>query len=205
MIVDLSTLSPNQVYHTFTQTLIPRPVAWVLSDNGNGSYNLAPFSYFTGVSSAPPILMLSVGKKPDGTIKDTWRNIEERNHFIVHIAHRGLAPQVSESAATLPHGESELQRLQLETVAFADGISELPRLKDCRVAFVCEKERILEIGDVPQGLIFGLVKHIYIDDSAATLKDGRLTVDPAAIDPVSRLGGTNFGLFGDVISVPRPK
>lgn len=205
MIVDLSSLSPNQVYHTFTQTLIPRPVAWVLSDNGDGSHNLAPFSYFTGVSSAPPILMISVGKKPDGSIKDTWRNVDERGHFVVHIAHRDLAKPVSDSAASLPHGESELKQLRLETVPFEEGICSLPRLKDCRIAFVCEKERIIEIGSVPQGLIFGLVRYIYIDDSVASLEDGRLTVDATQVDPLSRLGGIQFGLFGDVISVPRPK
>jgi flavin reductase (DIM6/NTAB) family NADH-FMN oxidoreductase RutF len=51
MILDLKDLSPNQVYYQFIQTLIPRPIAWVLTDNGNGSFNLAPFSYFNGIAS----------------------------------------------------------------------------------------------------------------------------------------------------------
>lgn len=43
MHLNLSDLSANQAYHTLTQTLIPRPVAWVLSDSGNDSLNLALF------------------------------------------------------------------------------------------------------------------------------------------------------------------
>ena len=85
MYLDLSQLSASQVYFTMTQTLIPRPIAWVLSDNGNDSLNLAPFSYFNAVSSDPPLIMLSVGFKPDGTHKDTAINIEQRKDFIVHL------------------------------------------------------------------------------------------------------------------------
>jgi flavin reductase (DIM6/NTAB) family NADH-FMN oxidoreductase RutF len=61
-----------------------------LSENENGGFNLAPFSYFNAVSSDPPLLMLSVGKKPDGSPKDTRVNIEQRSRFVIHIAHREL-------------------------------------------------------------------------------------------------------------------
>ena len=74
MYLNLSDLSASQVYHTLTQTLIPRPVAWVLSDSGNDGLNLAPFSYFNAVCSDPPLVMISVGKKPDGNQKDTCSN-----------------------------------------------------------------------------------------------------------------------------------
>ncbi len=83
MIIDTCELSANRIYHTMIQTIIPRPVAWVLSDNGKDDcrqsvslteqperFNLAPFSYFTPVSSKPPVLMFSVGKKPNGSPKD---------------------------------------------------------------------------------------------------------------------------------------
>ena len=46
MNIDLTELSQNQVYHTMTQTVVPRPIAWVLSEHENGKLNLAPFSYF---------------------------------------------------------------------------------------------------------------------------------------------------------------
>ena len=53
MILDLDQLSPSQTYFQMIQTLIPRPIAWVLSEHANGSLNLAPFSSFTAVGAEP--------------------------------------------------------------------------------------------------------------------------------------------------------
>jgi len=79
MELDISSLSPNQVYHTLIQSIVPRPIAWVLSENSDKSHNLAPFSYFTAVSSDPALLMFSLGKRPDNNArKDTLVNITER-------------------------------------------------------------------------------------------------------------------------------
>lgn len=202
MIVDFESLSPNQVYHTLVQTLIPRPVAWVLSDNGDGGYNLAPFSFFTGVSSRPPLIVLSIGHKPQGGKKDTWVNIEERQHFVVHIAHGGLAKEVTESSATLPHGESEVKMLGLDTAPF-DGFA-LPRIVGPRVAYGCQRYQVIEVGQAPQGLILGRVERMFVDDSVVREHPSRLILDPRTIDPLGRLGGSDYALFGEVITIPRP-
>jgi flavin reductase (DIM6/NTAB) family NADH-FMN oxidoreductase RutF len=145
MYFDFAEFSPNQAYFTMTQTLVPRPIAWVLTENAAGDYNLAPFSYFNAVCSDPPLVMLSIGRKPDGSPKDTRVNIEQRGHFVAHIAHREQAKPMTESSATLDYGDSELARLGLDTVPF-QGFG-LPRLADCRVAFACERYEIREIGN----------------------------------------------------------
>ena len=74
MIIQFADLKPLQRYHMMTQTIIPRPIAWVLTENDNGSSNLAPFSYFTALCSDPALVVLSIGKKPDGSLKDTRHN-----------------------------------------------------------------------------------------------------------------------------------
>jgi flavin reductase (DIM6/NTAB) family NADH-FMN oxidoreductase RutF len=202
MIFDLSEMSPSRVYYTMIQTVVPRPVAWVLSDNGNDSLNLAPFSYFNGVASDPPLIMLSIGEKPDGTPKDTRVNIIERDEFVVHIAHRELAEKVTESSRVLAAGESELNAIGLETVAFEG--SRLPRLKDCRVALACKRYRVEDITPT-QALILGEVTSIYVDDSAvSTDEKGRVKIHADKIDPITRLGGNEYGVFGNIIDVPRP-
>lgn len=204
MYIDLSTLSANQVYYSMIQTIIPRPVAWVLSENENSSFNLAPFSYFTAVSSRPPIIMLSVGKKPDGSYKDTRMNIEARSHFVVHIAHEDMVVDVTESSRNLPLGDSELDRAGLKTQVFEN--FPLPRLADCRIALACECHSIQELGEVPQSLVFGQVKSIFVDDTVGHIDaNGHLNVDAAAVQPIARLGGDEYATFGKVISVPRPK
>ncbi len=203
MHIDLSTLSPNQVYFSMIQSVLPRPIAWVLSENENSSYNLAPFSYFNAVCSNPPMIMLSIGKKPDGSIKDSRVNIEARKQFVVHIAHREMAKHVTATSASLPAGESELEKEGLEIAPFED--FRIPRLADCRIAFACEYDTTHELGPDKQGMILATVKHIYLSDDVATHDGKRLVINPAAVDPIARLGGNDYTTFGEVITVPRPK
>ncbi|MDU0355134.1 flavin reductase family protein [Paraglaciecola aquimarina] len=194
MIFDFAQMSANRVYHTMIQTLTPRPVAWVLTENENTSLNLAPFSYFNAVSSDPPLLMLSIGKKSDGCEKDTRFNIIQRSHFVVHIAHRELATVVTSSAAELPEGESELELLGLATTDFEDFA--LPRLSACRVAYACEKYRVEDITS-KQAMILGLIKKVYIDDEIVLpATNSRLKVDPVKLDALGRLGGDDYGYLG---------
>jgi flavin reductase (DIM6/NTAB) family NADH-FMN oxidoreductase RutF len=91
MLLDFTRLPEHEIHRVMLQTIVPRPIAWMLSDNGDGGYNLAPFSYFSGITSEPPLSMISAGRKADGSRKDTWRNIEERADFVVHIASPPLA------------------------------------------------------------------------------------------------------------------
>jgi len=203
MYLELSELTPGQVYGHMIQTLLPRPVAWVLSQNANGSLNLAPFSYFNAVCSDPPLVMLSIGKKPDGSEKDTRVNIRDRKHFVIHIAHREMAEAVTASSATLPAGESELERLGLQTAVFEG--SPLPRLVDCRIAYACERYEIRELGPQAQALILGRVNRLFIDDAVLVADaKGRVKVAAERVDPIGRLGGSEYVTFGELLNIPRP-
>jgi flavin reductase (DIM6/NTAB) family NADH-FMN oxidoreductase RutF len=204
MYVAFDELSPPQVYQQMVQTLIPRPVAWVLSRNRDGGLNLAPFSYFNAVCSDPPLIMLSIGHKPDGSPKDTRLNIQERGDFVVHIAHRELAGVLTETSATLAEGESELGRSGLRTVAF-EGFG-LPRLADCRIAYGCERYEVREIGGARQALILGRLRRMFVDDSVLSRDaEGRTRVAADRVDPLGRLGGTEYVTFGEILRVPRPE
>ena len=101
MHLDFKELTPNQCYGAMVQTIVPRPIAWVLSDNGDHSFNVAPFSFFNGICSDPPIIMLSVGKKDESEEKDTRVNIRERNLFVVNISSTRHINQVNATSACL--------------------------------------------------------------------------------------------------------
>jgi len=203
MHLSFTELSPRQIYRLMTQTIVPRPIAWVLSDNGDGGFNLAPFSYFNGICSTPPLCMISVGHKRDGSKKDTWRNIEERADYVLHITSAEHAELVSATAASLPHGESEITASGLSTAPLEG--SRLPRVVGPKVALVCRKHRILELGEGPQGVIFGEITAAWIDDEVVLETDGNPLLDPRRLDPLSRLGGNDYGTLGDVRSVERPR
>ena len=48
MNIDFGALSASEAYHLMTQTVVPRPIVWVRTENEpaneTGSYNLAPVS-----------------------------------------------------------------------------------------------------------------------------------------------------------------
>lgn len=215
MIVNLSDFSENQRYHLMTQTIIPRPIAWVLTTADNEEINskdlnLAPFSYFTAVSSTPALLMLSVGKKPTGEPKDTLVNVIKNKKMVIHIASEQQAGLVTQTAATLPHRESELnladrsKELNLSTVSF-EGFS-LPRLAQCNIAFGCELYEIKEIGDSTLTLIFVEVKQLYINDDVMSLDTkNRIKVNAEKVNPLARLGGGEYSAINIPFTKVRPK
>lgn len=202
MNIDMTTLAPSQVYHLLTQTIIPRPVAWVLTESDSENYNLAPFSYFTAISSQPPLLMFSVGSKPSGEMKDTVRNVLETGKMVIHIASVDLAEAVTESAATLPYGESEVDAGHIDLCPLEE--FELPRVKECSIAFGCKLYEIKEIGDAPQYLVFAEIEQVYIDPQMIAERDDRLKVDAMSVNPLCRLGGAEYAVLEKSFSIARP-
>ena len=210
MIINFSDYSASQRYHLMTQTIIPRPIAWVLTNSTNGknnqnNLNLAPFSYFTAISSEPALLMLSVGKKPNGDIKDTLANVLKNKKMVIHIAGENLADIVTQTAASLDHGDSELAIINdevLNTVPF-DGFT-LPRLAQCDIAYACELFEIKEIGDVPQTLIFVEVKQLYVSPKVTTVNDGRVKIHADSVNPLARLGASEYSGITTPFKKARP-
>lgn len=190
------------IYHLMIQTIVPRPIAWILTNHGS-VLNLAPFSFFMGITSNPPLLAVSIGQKRDGSKKDTWANIEDNGDFVIHIPGRGFEKEVTMSSAELARDKSEVTESGLTTVPF-EGFS-LPRLAGVPVAFACTREQIIEIGNGPQGLIIGKIQRVFLDDSVVT-KDpsGRTKIEIQTLDPLARLGGNDFGFVGETLSIPRP-
>lgn len=203
MHIDFSNLSPNQIYHTIIQSVIPRPIAWVLTENDTGDYNLAPFSYFTPVSSNPPLLMFSVGKKGVNTKKDTLTNIEKRTDFVIHIAQADLAEELNQSSATLEYGESELTNSSLTTIPM-DGFS-IPRIKQTKIAFACSLHEIKEVGNTPMSLVFAEIKSAYICDSIISNEGKHNTIHANELNPLSRLGGNDYATLSEPFTLGRPK
>lgn len=202
MMIDFDSTKPMTRYHLMTQTAIPRPIAWILSSNEDLSLNLAPFSYFNAVCSEPPLLAVSVGKKPGGELKDTRQNLLSGRDFVIHIASVSQAEQLNGSAAAFEYGESEVSMLDLNTTNFPG--CNVPRLSDCMVAYHCELYDVHELGPERQAVIYAQVKQLYVDDQVIDKKDNRYQINPYKIDPLCRLGGSFYGTVKDVFSLKRP-
>ncbi len=203
MDIDFSQLSASAAYFMLTQTIVPRPIAWILSENADGSLNLAPFSFFNALCSDPPLLGVSIGKKTDGALKDTRTNILERQHFVLHIAQQDLLPLLNASAASLPQNVSEVTQLGLATTPMANFT--LPRLTDCYVALACTYAREMPLND-DFAFVVAEVKHLYLAEQVAERDaKGRVKVNSAALQPLARLGAGEYATLGEVIKLATPR
>ena len=76
MFFDPATLPERQRYKIATGTILPRPIAWVSSMDGQGRLNLAPFSYFT-VAATDPLTLIVCPQLRAGEKKDNFASGEE--------------------------------------------------------------------------------------------------------------------------------
>ncbi len=204
MLLSAQEMASADIYHTLTQIIIPRPIAWVLSPNDDAflSFNLAPFSFFNAVCSDPPLLMLSMGSKTDGSLKDSCRNLLERQHCVVHIGSEEHTQAISDTARELKFGESEVMQAGLELVAFEE--TGMKRLQGVPIAMACRLHQHLEVGNKPQHLLLVEVEHFWIDDECCYQDTrGRTRVDADRVRPLARLGGSEYARLGEVLRVQR--
>ncbi len=201
MRIDFATLKPREIYQWMISTILPRPIAWVSTLDKNGVTNLAPFSFFQGVTSAPPTLMIVPVNNRDGTPKDTVRNLADVPEFVVNLVSFPLTEQMNATATPLPPGQSEFTHFNIAHTP-SEKIRP-PRVAAARAAYECTVDRIVQIGEGPlaANVIFGRIHLLHLD--GATLgPDGY--PDPAKLDLVARLGGDHYLRANETFTVARP-
>lgn len=195
MQIDPAALPARDAYRLMISCIIPRPIAFVTTLSREGVSNLAPFSFFNGVSSDPPVISIAVGSKRDGSKKDTWRNIEETGEFVVNVVVPELMDAVIVGARELPHNVSELDlsgQPSLPCVRVKP-----PRLAASPVSLECTLLKIVEVEDT--GLILGRVVMVHAKDEI--VDGGR--VDPRRLTFVGRMGGDLYCRVTDLFEQKR--
>jgi len=195
MLVSPFDIPAKDRYKIATGTILPRPIAWVSTVDGDGVPNLAPFSFFTVASSDPLTLLFSCSYKPDGSKKDTWVNAETSGEFVVNLTNQTTAEAMNITATTFPHGVSEFEAAGL-TTAPCRTVS-APRVLEAPVSFECTLTQIVEVGG--HAVIFGAVQMIHIDDA---VYDGNY-VSLAAMQPIGRLAGSGYCRVTDLFEMVR--
>ena len=188
-------LSQREAYSLLVDSIVPRPIAWVSTASAAGVPNLAPFSFFTGVSARPPTLALSIASRvvraADGSrqvrSKDTLTNLRETGEFIVHVTPMACRDQVLRSAEDHPPDLDEIALLDFETVQ--GSWTGAPRIPALPVAMECRLLHEVAFGDPPTTLVVGEVLGWHIDD-AMLGEDGRIY--SAGWEPLGRLGIEGF-------------
>jgi flavin reductase (DIM6/NTAB) family NADH-FMN oxidoreductase RutF len=197
---DFRTMERRETYRVLSSVVVPRPIAWVTTLGADGTLNLAPFSSFQGIFN-PPVLSINVGRRRDGSLKDTHRNIRERGEAVVHLADRPLLEALHASGEEVAPEVSEAARLGLETAP--SQVVAPPRLAEAPVALECRLRQEVELDERSTVVLLDvLVLH-----AADRLWDAQFDCGRGDLwEPVARLvggqgNGPNYALLGERITL----
>lgn len=191
MLIDYAS-TETSIYKLMSQSIIPRPIAWIVTENG-GVVNVAPFSYFTALSSNPPTVIVSIGHKSDGSPKDTLANLRKHGRCTLCMVYEAHLDPMHQSSKELAHNVSETETFAIATEHTLDGFP--PMVKDVPVAFFCELYEEIKLGDSKTIPVILEIKTQYIAESHLTDAE-RMTID---FDPVARVG-RSYKFLGETIS-----
>lgn len=177
-------LSPREIDRLIKTAVTPRPIAWVSTVGVDGVHNLAPFSSYTYISTATPVLVFNASDSTDGTRKDTVRNAIDTDEFVVNTVTTALTEQMDSTAVSHPPAVSEFD---VADVKRADSVVvEPPRVAEAVVSMECQVFETKEVFD--KTMVFGEVVYFHVADTATT--DGK--IDSRNLNTIGRLGGPYY-------------
>ena len=198
------TASKDYKASLFNSIVAPRPIGWISTLGADGVANLAPFSYFNGISSSPPMVMFSNNAPDDRPEKDSITNARASGEFCVNLASYALREQMNISSATVPPGEDEFMLAGLTKASCK--LVLCPRVAEAITALECKVMRIVEFppqgpGERMSGVVFGRVVAVHVDDRYLD-SNGRFDVLKA--QPIARLGGMQYLRVTELFELTRP-
>lgn len=179
MQIDPSLHTKADTYKLLTNLVVPRPIAWVTSQNEKGVINLAPFSFFNAVGSDPLYVIISIGHNDAGEPKDTAKNILANGEFVVNLVSEDLFDAMNMSAADFPSEQSELLAAHLHSSPSAH--IKVPRVAEAQASLECKLFSTQTLG--ANTLFIGEVVMFHVADH---LIDEHLHINNFA--PIGRLG-----------------
>jgi len=161
MIYKLNKIDPEQIYHLMAQTIIPRPIAWIVTQDKD-IINIAPFSFFTPLSSKPATVIVSIGHKENGDLKDTLANIKKNKKCTICMVDEYHLEKMHFSSKALPSNQSESEAFDITTKELLKDFP--PMIQNASVAYCCTFNQIVDLGDARTIPVILNVKNIYVDD-----------------------------------------
>lgn len=200
--IDPAAQSDRDNYKLLIGSVVPRPIAFVTTLSQQGVLNGAPFSYFSIVSSNPPLLSIAVQRK-DGEMKDTARNTIATGELVVHIVDETNVEAINQTAASLPPDESEVALAGLTPID-SERVK-VPGIAESKFRMECVLEQALELGGTGEtpGCDLLIARVVRFRISEEIIENGR--IDAEKLAPVSRMAGNFYSTLGRVFTIERPQ
>lgn len=201
MIINPKKMNKQEIYKLLIGTVLPRPIAFVTSLSPHGVLNGAPFSFFNVVSTDPPMIGISCGRKSDGSMKDTAYNITKTKEFVVHTVDIKNVKVINDASIDYPSDISEVEQLGL-TQAQSEKV-QVPGIQEAYIRMECVLHQWIPLGGhdskPSSDFLIGEIVSFFIDDGVYW--DRKILVEK--LHPVGRLAGTAYTTLGEMFSLPR--
>ena len=199
MLFDFETLPAADRYKLLVSTIVPRPIAWVVTQDAAGVTNAAPYSFFNAFGDDPAVVGIGCGPRPAGVLKDTLANIKATGQFTVCLVPQRLMQQMVVTAADFPPGQDELAEAGLATAPSSK--VKPPRIAESPVALECEIFQLVPAGH--HTIVLGKVLAMHVVDEAVE-NEAKRYIDTPKLDLVGRMHGRGwYTRTTDRVEVPR--
>lgn len=201
MLIQPDELSVRQMYAYLVGMITPRPIAWVSTISPTGITNLAPFSFFNGVSAKPAALCFSAVNNRDGSPKDTIRNIESVGEFVVNVVPAALAEVMNQTSFEYSADESEIDAVGIGVLP--SQLVRPPRVQASPIQIECRLIQIVKVGEGPAAgnLVVGKILLAHVDDAVLNSAG---EIDPSLMDTIGRMGASDYCWTRQRFAMPRP-
>ena len=190
-------LESLNVYKLISNLVVPRPIAWVSTKSEKDILNLAPFSYFTPISSSPATLLISIGHKKDGSEKDTLKNLRETRRCSIVIAQPSDLKDLDNSAIELGFNRSEFSSCKIESKVLDPNYPAVP--KSAQIVLFCDYYKEVELDGSATIPVVVAIKNIYVKD--CLVKDKEMVKIDLHRPTLARVGASYFEL-GEELEKP---
>jgi flavin reductase (DIM6/NTAB) family NADH-FMN oxidoreductase RutF len=196
--IDPKSLSARDRYKLLCGLVVPRPIALVTTLSPGGVVNAAPFSFFNMFSDEPPIVILGVNLRNDGTTKDTTRNIQASGDYVIHIVSEEFGAAMNVCATEFPEDVSEIDIAGF-TLKPSRRVAP-PTIVEAQVALECQLHSMIPFSD-RRAIIVGEV--VQIKTRPGFVDPEKLYVDVKKYNPIGRLFGNLYTKLGEVYAMKR--
>jgi len=200
MLFDFDRIGAENRYKLLVSTVVPRPVAWVVTLDLEGRVNAAPFSFFNAVSGDPPVVVIGIGGRGPGRSKDTAVNIRNHPEFVVNLVNEASSRAMNVTAIDFGPEVRELDEAGLATIPSTK--VKPPRIAVSPVALECVKHVTVELG-IDRSVVFGRVLAMHICEDAV-LDPAQCMIDTPKLNLIGRMHGRGwYARTRDRFEMPR--
>lgn len=179
-------LSADDRYKLLTGSITPRPIAWVTSLSRAGVLNAAPYSFFNVLAAEPPLIVLGLMRKPDGSFKDTCRNIVETGEFVINLVTLADLDAMNLTSIDAPETCSETELAAIATLPST--LVGAPRIASSPVNLECRLFQRIDASPAST-IILGEVVALHVADEFVSAEKH---IDAPALNLIARMHGRGW-------------